>query len=322
MRPKTVVAFAVAALAAASAGAHSQDYPSRPIRLVVPFPPGGLADVWARAFGQELNKAWGQPVVIDNRPGAGTTIAADIVARAPADGHTVYFTNVGHSMSASLYRKLPYDAVRDFGAITLVGDVTSILAATPSLQAASAKELIALARAKPGALSFASAGNGTASHLLGEYLKLLAGVDMVHVPYKGTAPALGDLLAGRVTIIIEPMPTMLAHVRAGRLKAIGVTTAKRAAAAPEIPPLAETGLPGFDASTWYGVLVPAGLPQAVSAKLHAGFIGALRTAEMRERFASQGAEPVGNTPAEFTEIIRRDIARWAKVIREAGVTVN
>ena len=306
----------------AGARGLAQDFPVKPIRLIVPFPPGGLADVWARVFGQELTRAWNQPVVIDNRPGAGTTIAADTVAKAPADGYTVYFTNIGHSMSAGLYRKLPYSVQSDFSPVTIVGDVTSILAVTPSVPANTAAELIVLAKSKPGQISFASAGNGTASHLLGEYLRLRANINLVHIPYKGTAPALSDLLAGRVTMIFEPMPTMLPHVRAGKLKALGVTTAKRAAAAPEIATLAETGLPGFDVSIWYGFLVPAKTPRPLVTRLHAEFARIVNTQEMKERFAAQGAEPVANTPEQFAAIIKADIAQWSKVIKDAGVTVN
>ena len=317
------VAIAAASLGLSFAGsALAQAFPSKPIRLIVPFPPGGLADVWARVFGQELTRAWNQPVVIDNRPGAGTTIAADIVAKAPADGYTVYFTNIGHSMSAGLYRKLPYSVQSDFSPVTIVGDVTSILAVTPSVPANTAAELIVLAKSKPGQISFASAGNGTASHLLGEYLRLRARIDLVHIPYKGTAPALSDLLAGRVTMIFEPMPTMLPHVRAGKLKALGVTTAKRAAAAPEIATLAETGLPGFDVSIWYGFLVPAKTPRPLVTRLHTEFARVVNTQEMKARFAAQGAEPVANTPEQFAAIIKADIAQWSKVIKDAGVTVN
>lgn len=300
----------------------SAEYPTRQIQLIVPFPPGGVADLWARKFGQELATAWGQPVVVENRPGAGTTIAAAIVAKSPADGYTIYITNIGHPMSAGLYRNLSYDVEADFSPITIVANVTSILAATPSLPANSTKELIALARAKPGNVNYASAGNGTASHLFAEYLKLLAGINLTHVPYKGTAPALGDLMSNRVQLIIEPMPTMLPHIKAGKLKALGVTTAKRAPAAPEIPSLAESGVPGFDISIWYGFLAPRAIPKSELSKLHSELARIARSPEMGQFFASQGAEPVGNTPEEFATIIRSDIARWSKVVKEAGISVN
>ncbi len=316
--------FALAALSAALAAgaAAAQAYPSKPVRLITPFPPGGVADIWSRAYAQELTRTWGQPVVVDNRPGAGTTIGADIVAKAPADGHTIFLTNLGHSISAALYAKLPYDVQKDFAPITLLGDVTSILAASPALPASTTKELIALARAKPGQLNFASAGNGTASHLFGEYLKLQARIDLVHVPYKGTAPALADLIGGRVNLIFEPMPSVLPHVRAGKLKALGVTTAKRSQAAPEIPPIAEAGLPGFDVTIWYGVLAPARTPQPIVTRLHGELVRITRSPEMKERFTSQGAEPVASTPQEFAATIGKDMKRWSQVITEAKISVN
>jgi len=325
MRIGQVIYGALIATAAASglAGlAAAQEYPTKPIRLIVPFPPGGVADIWARRFGQELHKAWGQQVVIDNRPGAGTTLAANIVSKATSDGYTIYITNIGHSMSAGLYRKLPYDVLADFAPITVVGDVTSVLAANLGLPASSAKELIAYAKAKPGQINFASAGNGTASHLYGEYMKLLAHIDMVHVPYKGTAPALTDLLAGRVSLIIEPMPSILPHIKAGKLKALGVTTAKRASAAPEIPSIAESGVPGFDVSTWYGILAPAQTRRPIIKKLHSELVRSVQSREMKERFAAEGAEPVGNTPEQFSAIIKADVERWSKVIQKTGIVIN
>ena len=302
--------------------AAAEPYPDKSIRLIVPFPPGGVADIWARRFGQELVSTWGQQVVIDNRPGAGTTLAANIVSKAAPDGYTIYITNIGHSMSAGLYRKLPYDVVNDFAPITVVGDVTSVVAANLGLQASSTKELIAYAKTKPGEINLASAGNGTASHLYGEYLKLLAKINLTHIPYKGTALALSDLLVGRVSLIIEPMPSILPHIKAGKLKALGVTTAKRAAAAPDIPSLAESGVPGFDVSTWYGFLAPAQTPSAMINKLNAELVRSARSQEMKERFAAEGAEPVGNTPKEFRALISKDVERWSKVIREAGITIN
>jgi tripartite-type tricarboxylate transporter receptor subunit TctC len=324
MSARTIILGTLLAAAAVAqvTFATAEQYPDKPIRLIVPFPPGGVADIWARRFGQELVKAWGQQVVIDNRPGAGTTLAANIVSKAPPDGYTIYLTNIGHSMSAGLYRKLPYDVLNDFAPITIVGDVTSVLAANLALPASSAKELIAYAKSKPGQINFASAGNGTASHLYGEYMKLLANIDLVHVPYKGTAPALSDLLAGRVSLIIEPMPSILPHIKAGKLKALGVTTAKRAAAAPDMPSLAESGLPGFDVSTWYGMLAPVQTPAAIIKKLNDELVRSVKSKEMRERFAAEGAEPVGNTPKEFHAIIKVDIERWSKVIQKAGITIN
>jgi tripartite-type tricarboxylate transporter receptor subunit TctC len=263
---RNIVIFLIAAAFGAASIAAAQGYPNKPVRLVLPYPPGGVADNMARAYGIELSKAWGQPVVVENRPGAGTTIGADFIAKSPADGYTIYLTNVGHSTSAALYSKLPYNPDKDFTPVSLLADVPSILASAPSLPANNMKELIALAKAKPGTINFASAGTGTGSHLMGEDLKAQASIDIVHVPYKGTAPAFADLSSGRVSLIFEPIGTMLPHIRSGKLKALGVTTSKRSPVAPEIPAIAET-LPGFNTSSWYGLLVPAGTPPDVVGKI-------------------------------------------------------
>ncbi len=310
------------ALALVTSLVVAQEYPAKTIRLVVPFPPGGVADNMARAYSQELQKSWGQSIVVDNRPGAGTTIAADNVAKSPADGYTIYLTNIGHSSSAAFYSKLPYDAEKDFAPVTILFDTPSILAATPSLPANNVKELIALAKAKPKEINFASAGNGTASHLFAENLKVMAGIDIVHIPYKGTAPALVDLMSGAVHVIFEPMGTMLPHIRSGKLKSLGITTAKRVQAAPDIPTIAESGLPGFDMSTWYGILVPAGTPPAVIKKLHGELVRITRLPEMKERLTAQGAESVANTPEQFSVIIKNDIQRWSMLIKRAGISLN
>ena len=308
-------------LAAAAGAAGAQDYPSKPIRLVVPFPPGGVADNMARAYGQELAKAWKTPVVVENKPGAGTTIGADNVAKSAPDGYTLFLTNVGHSTSAAVYRKLPYNAEKDFAPVSLLADVPSLLAASPSLPANSVQELLALAKAKPGTVNFASAGTGTGSHLMGEYLKSLAGIDILHVPYKGTAPAFADLSTGRVNLIFEPISTMLPHVRAGKVKALGVTSAKRSPIAPEIPAIGEQ-LPGFDASTWYGILVPAGTRPELVARLNAELVKITRTPEMRERLLAQGLQPVASTPEQFATVLRNDLRHWSKLVKDAGITVD
>lgn len=323
MKKMRRLALGLAAVAAmATAGlAVAQDYPTKPVRLVVPFPPGGVADNMARAYGQELAKAWGQPVVVENRPGAGTTIGADFVAKSPADGYTIYLTNVGHSSSAAVYRKLPYNVEKDFAPVSLLADVPSILATTPSLPAQNVKELIALAKSKPGTISFASAGTGTGSHLMGEYLKALGGIEILHVPYKGTAPAFADLSSGRVNLIFEPIGTMLPHIRAGKLKALGVTTAKRSPVAPEIPAIAEA-LPGYDTSTWYGILVPAGTPPAVVRKLHSELARITNSPEMKDRLLAQGLQPVANTPEQFAAVLKADMERWTKLVKDAGITVD
>lgn len=299
----------------------AQEYPSKPVRLVLPFPPGGVADNMARIYSQELSKAWQQPVVVDNRPGAGTTIGAEFVAKSPADGYTIYLTNVGHSSSAAVYRKLPYNVEKDFSPVSLLADVPSILAATPSLPANNINELIALAKLKPGTINYASAGVGTGSHLMGEYLKVLAGIEIVHVPYKGTAPAFADLNSGRVDLIFEPIGTMLPHIRSGKLKALGVTTAKRSPAAPEIPAIGES-LRGFDASTWYGILVPAGTPPEVIKKINSELVRITKTPEIKEKLLAQGLQPVANTPEQFAAILKEDSQRWTKLVKDAGIPLQ
>jgi tripartite-type tricarboxylate transporter receptor subunit TctC len=311
-----------AVLGLAAAGlAGAQEYPSKPVRLVVPFPPGGVADNMARAYSQELQKAWEQPVVVENRPGAGTTIGADIVAKSPADGYTIYLTNAGHLSSAVVYPKLPYNVEKDFAPVSLLADVPSILAAPPSFPANNVQELVDHAKAMPGTVNFASAGTGTGSHLMGELLKSLAGIDIVHVPYKGTAPAYADLISGRVSLIFEPIGTILPHIRGGKLKALGITTAERSPVAPEIAPIAEA-VPGFNTSTWYGILVADGTPPEVIKKLHGELVRITNSPEIQKWMADQGLQPVANDPAEFAAVLKEDLQRWSKLVKQAGITVN
>jgi tripartite-type tricarboxylate transporter receptor subunit TctC len=312
-------AFAILVPAAAPA----QTYPAKPIRLVVPFPAGGSLDVVARAIGQKLTEAWGQPVVIDNRPGAGGNIGADLVAKSPADGYTILEGALStHAVNVSLYGKLPYDPVRDFEPITLVAVTPNVLVLNPSVPANSVKELIAYAKANPGKLSFGSGSNGSAGHLAGELFKIEAGVDMVHVPYKGAAPAMQDLLAGRTQLMFDNLANAMQQVRAGKLKALAVTTAHRSALVPDLPTLAEAGLPGFDISTWWGFLAPAGTPKEIVAKWNAEVIRILNTPEMKAFFAQQGAEPSPTSPEEFAALIRREIPKYAKIVKASGAKVD
>jgi tripartite-type tricarboxylate transporter receptor subunit TctC len=301
----------------------AQPYPSKPIRLVVPFPPGGSLDVVARAIGQKLSEAWGQPVVVDNRPGAGGNIGADVVAKSVPDGYPILEGALStHAVNVSLYAKMPYDPIRDFAPITLVAVTPNVLVLNPSLPANSVGELIAYAKVNPGKLSFGSGSNGSAGHLAGELFKTEAGVDMLHVPYKGGAPALQALLAGDTQLMFDNLANSMQQVRAGKLKAIAVTTAKRFALVPELPTLAETGLPGFDIYTWWGFLAPAGTPKEIIAKWNAEVTRILSTAEMRTFFAQQGAEPAPTTPEQFAALIRNEIPKYAKIIKDSGAKVD
>jgi tripartite-type tricarboxylate transporter receptor subunit TctC len=299
------------------------DYPARPIRLVVPFPPGGATDILARVTGRRLSEVWGQNVIIDNRPGAGGTLGSTIVARAAADGYTLIMgTNASHAIAPSLYANLAYDPLKDFAPITLVAVVPQVVVVHPSVAAKNVKELIALAKDKPGALSYGSAGLGTPGHLGMELFKMMAGVNMVHVPYQGGAPALQAVAGGQVQFMADNMNSALPMIKAGRVRAIAVTTSKRSGAMPELTTIAEQALPGFDSGSWFGMFAPAGTPQDIVRKLHAEVVKALQQPDIGQTLAQQGAEVGANTPAEFAQLIRNDIARWAKVVQAAGVKPN
>jgi tripartite-type tricarboxylate transporter receptor subunit TctC len=314
-----LVGFATLVPAAATA----QSYPTKPIRLVVPFPPGGSLDVVARAIGQKLSEAWGQPVVIDNRPGAGGNIGADLVAKSAPDGYTILEGALStHAVNISLYGKMPYDPVLDFAPITLVAITPNVLVVNATFPVNSVSELIAYAKAHPGALSFGSGSNGSAGHLAGELFKTQAGVDMVHIPYKGGAPALQALLAGDTQLMFDNLANSTPQLKAGRLKALAVTTAKRSTLSPELPTLAEAGLPGFDIYTWWGFMAPAGTPGEIIIKWNAEVTRILGTPEMKAFFAQQGAEPAPTTPEQFAALIRSEIPKYAKIVRDSGAKVD
>lgn len=297
----------------------AQDFPTKPIKLVVGAPPGGTTDLLGRAIGNEMAKSLGQAIVVENRGGAGGNIAAESVARAPADGYTLLMCFTSHSINASLYKKLPFDPEKDFTPISLIARAPSLLVANPAVPANNAAELIALAKAQPGKLNFAIGGTGSSLHLAGDMLKSMAGIDITNVSYKGTAPALNDVLAGHVEMMFISVLTGSPHVRSGRLKLLGVSSAQRLASFPEAPPIAEA-LPGYESSAWFGLLGPAGLPPAVLAKLSEAAAAAARQPEFRERLAAEDAQPVGSTPDAFRQFLHDDIQKWAKVIAATGAT--
>lgn len=316
-------AFVAATRTAEAADARAQLYPSKPIRLVAPFAPGGGTDILARIIGQKLAESLGQPVIVDNRTGASGIIGAEIVARASPDGYTLLMGSVGpNAIHASLYKKLPYDPASDFAAITLVGFVPNILVVHPSLPAKSVKELVALAKSQPGQLSFASAGLGSPAHLAGALLNQIAGINMVHIPYKGGAAAMPDVLAGQVPVMFPDLLLTLPHVRAGKLRGLAVTTAKRSSAIPELPTVAESGFPRYEVSLWYALIAPANTPAHIVSKLSSEVRKLLQTTSVKEQLAKQGAEPVGSTPEECAAYINSEIQKWKKVVRDADIRLE
>lgn len=318
-----LAAGATVSCAATPAKDAATEYPKRPLRMVVPFPPGGATDILARVVGKRLAEVWSQNVIIDNRPGAGGTLGANLVAKANADGYTLLMgTNASHAIAPSLYANLAYDALKDFAPITLVAIVPQVVVVHPALPVKNIRELIALAKQKPGTLNFSSAGQGTPGHLGMELFKMMTGTSMIHVPYQGGAPGLAAVAGGQVQFMADNMNSALPFIQAGRVRAIGVTSAKRSGALPEMPTIAEQGVTGFDSGSWFGMFAPAGTPAAIVAKLHAETVKTLQLPDVKQTLAQQGAEVGANTPAQFTELIRSDIARWAKVIQAAGVKVN
>jgi tripartite-type tricarboxylate transporter receptor subunit TctC len=317
-----VVALVGASALALAPFASAQNYPTKPITIIVPFPPGGTTDVLARAIGQKLNEAWGQPVIVENRPGAGATIGAAQVAKAAPDGYTLLMGAVHHTIATSLYPKLSYDFQKDFAPITIVALVPNVLTVNPDLPAKNVKELVAYGKANPGKLTYGSNGQGTAQHLIGEQFASITGVDMLHVPYKGSGPLTTDLMAGQVLMSFDTMTPVLPHIKAGKLRALAVTTAKRSAALPDLPTLAESGLAGFDQGTWFGLLAPAGTPKDVVAKLSAEVVKILKSPEIQKRWLEIGAESGTNTPEDMAATIRSDTERYAAVVKKAGIKVE
>jgi tripartite-type tricarboxylate transporter receptor subunit TctC len=312
--------LAVAAAGASAQPAAGSAYPSRPLHLIVPFPPGGSTDILARVLGQKLSEVLEQPVVVDNRPGAGGSIGAEAAAKAAPDGYTLLMGQLGPlAVSPAIYKKLPYDPVKSFAPVCLMAIVPSVLVVNTSLPFSSAAELIAYAKKNPGRLTYGSAGNGSTSHLTTEYFKLATGTDILHVPYKGVGPMLTDLVSGQVAMGINGAPAVMPHVTSGRLRALAVTSLARVPSLPDIPTLDEAGVKGFEANGWYGIVAPAGTPSAIVLRLNSGIRRAVGTPELRARLDAEGAIPAGGTPEEFGALIASEIVRWGTVLKKAGI---
>ena len=312
----------LAACVGVAGGAHAQAFPVKPVRIMIGFSAGSSTDTVARVIAQKLAESWGQPVIIDNRAGAGGNIAADVVAKASPDGYTLLFANNGLAISATLYRKLPYDAARDLEPVTQVTAMPHVLVANQNLPANSIRDLIALAKAKPGQLSFGSAGTGNSDHMAGELFKYLAGIDIAHVPYKGGPQALTDTVNGQVSMYFAGLPVAMPMVKAGRVKALGTSGIKRSAALPDVPTIAEAGVPGYEVSLWYGLLAPARTPPDILAKISADIARTLKLPEVQERFGTLGVETVGSTPAQFKAFVNSETGKWSKVVKATGITVE
>jgi tripartite-type tricarboxylate transporter receptor subunit TctC len=317
----TVLLALLATAMALPAGA--QAYPSRPVKLVVPFPPGGSLDITGRLIAQRLSEMWGQAVVVENKPGAGGNIGADFVAKSPPDGYTILLGALStHAVNPNLYAKMPYDAVRDFAPITLIAITPNVLVVNAAAPVNNIKEFIAWTKANPGKLAFGSGSNGSAGHLAGELYKVETGTDAVHIPFKGGAPATQALLAGDTQFMFDNLANAMAQVKAGKLKALAVTTAQRSPLVPDLPTLAEAGLPGFDISTWYGLFAPAGTPAAIVGKWNADVTRILTTPDVRAKLMADGAEPAPDTPEQFAQMISRELAKYARIIKASGAKVD
>jgi tripartite-type tricarboxylate transporter receptor subunit TctC len=308
--------------ALAAVGAHAQNYPAKPVRMIIPFPPGGPTDFMGRLAADRLSKAWGVQVIADNRPGAGGNIGTELCAKSPPDGYTICMMTVAQSISPSIYRKLGFDPIKDFAPITLMAILPSLLTVHPALPAKSVKEFVALARARPGQLSYASTGNGTSPHMLMEMFKSMAGVNLVHIPYKGQAPAVIDQISGQIQAAFNTAVTVLPHVTAGKLKPLAVSTMERFPPLPDLPSVDEAGIKGFDGSSWQAVVMPAGAPRDIVAKVYQELATMLKSPETRERFLAQGAIASGITPDQFTAFCKRELDKWARVAKSAKISVD
>ena len=322
LRKRALLGALAAAAALALPGAWAQTWPSRSVSIIVPFPAGGTTDVLARALGQELSKTLGQPVVVENKPGAGATLGADYVAKSKADGYTLLMGAVHHTIATSVYRKLGYDFEKDFAPITTVALVPNVLVVNPQVPAKTVQELLAQAKAQPGKLTYGSNGTGTGQHLIGAQFEGMGGVQLLHVPYKGSGPLTTDLLGGQIAMSFDTVTPVLPHIKAGKLRALAVTTAKRSVALPDVPTLEEAGLPGFDMGTWFGMLAPAGTPKDIVARLNADMVKIIQSPEFRKKMDDIGADPIANTPEQMARQIKDDTARFARLVKEAKVSLD
>lgn len=314
---------AAAACALWPALAAAQAFPTKPITIIVPFAAGGTTDILARIIAQGLTAELGQSVVVDNRAGAGGNIGGQAAARAPADGYTLFMGTVGtHAINAALYKKMPFDPVKDFAPLTRVANVPNLLVANPAQPFKTVQELIAYAKANPGKINFGSSGSGSSIHLSGELFKSMAKVDMQHVPYKGSAPAVTDLLGNQIAIMFDNMPSAIQHVRSGKLRAIAVTTAKRSPELPDVPTIAESGVPGYEATSWFGMFAPAATPAPVVGQLNKALVKVLAQPDIKKKINEQGAETAGETPEQFAAFIQQEAVKWGKVVRESGASVD
>jgi tripartite-type tricarboxylate transporter receptor subunit TctC len=315
---KSVSAFIFFLLATT---AQAQAWPTKPIRYIVPFPPGAFNDTLARIMAAELPKALGQPVLVENRPGGNTIIGTEAAAKSPPDGYTLFGAALPFAVIQSLY-KTPFDVTKDFAPITLAGTTPNLLVANPNVPINTVKELIAFAKANPGSLNYASTGNGTSNHLSFELFKSMTGTTVTHVPYKGSAPAVTDLIAGQVQVMFDNTPNVLPHVKAGKLKAIAVSSKKRSSLAPEVPTVDESGVPGYDVTVWFGILAPAGTPKEIVARLNAEMVRIMRTPEVTDRFNKAGVDVVASSPEYFSDFLKSEVVRWAKVVQDANIKAD
>ena len=312
-----------AAMACAAIGGWAQPYPAKPIRIIVPFPAGGTADIMARVVGQKMTETWGQQVLIDNRSGAGGNIAADLAARSAPDGYTLFLCTVGtHAVHQTLYEKLSFDPIKDFSAVAYIAGVPNVVVVHPSIPVTSVKELIGFIKARPGRINFGSSGTGSSVHMSGEMLKVMAGLDMTHIPYKGNPQAVTDLMAGQIELMITNMPSVIPYIQSGRLRALAVTTKARSPALPDLPTMEEAGLPGYESSAWFGLVSPAAVPRDIVSKLNAEVMRIVGLEDVKRNLASQGAYPLVMTPDEFGAFMKAETSKWAKIVKASGARAD